>query len=129
MKGILKRFVFFLLVINFLEILFAIFIFHFNLDNYLNIFVYSVIVSSVISIITGIGSTKVNNIITSVILFILGVLFCIQLVFYNVFKTFFSFSILGLSDQLNSFMGETFKAIIDNIVYIIIFLLSVFGNN
>ena len=119
----LKRFLFFLVIINFLEILFSIFIFEFKFENYLNIFIYSVIISSFLSIITGIFKNKVNTVITSIVLFIIGVLYCIQLVFFNVFKAFFSFSILGLGDQLNSFMGETFQAIIDNIIYIIVFLL------
>lgn len=119
----LKRFVFFLFVINFLEIMFSIFIFDFKFENFINMFIYSIIASSILSIITGIFKDKVNTIITSITLFIIGVLYCIQLVFFNVFKAFFSFSILGLGDQLNSFMGETFKAIIDNIVYIIVFLL------
>ena len=121
---IMKRFLFFLIVINFLEILFAIFIFDsFKFDNFINMFIYSIITSSLLSIITGIFKDKVNTVITSIILFIIGVLFCIQLVFFNVFKAFFSFSILGLGDQLNSFMGETLRAIKDNIIYIIIFLL------
>lgn len=120
----MKRFILFFVTINFLEILFSIFIFNsFKLENYVNMFIYSIIISAFLSIITGIFKDKVNTIITSITLFIIGVLFCIQLVFYNVFKAFFSFSILGLGDQLNSFMGETFKAIIDNIIYIIIFLL------
>ena len=118
-----KRFIFFLLVINFLEVLFSIFIFEFKIENYLNMFLYSIIISSFLSIITGIFKDKVNTVITSIILFIIACLFSLQLVFYNTFKTFFSFSILGLSDQLNSFMGETVRAIIDNFVYILVFLL------
>ena len=121
---LIKRFGFFLVVINFLEILFAIFVFNkISINNYISVFLYSMIISSFLSIITGIFNDKINNIITTIILFIMGVLFCIQLVFYNVFKAFISFSILGLSDQLDSFMKETFRAIIDNIFYIIIFLL------
>ena len=120
----LKRLIFFLFIINFLEIAFSFFVFNtFNPKEYISVFIYSIIVSSFLSIITGIFKEKVNNIITSFILFIIGVLFCIQLVFYNTFKAFLSFSILGLSDQINSFLGETVKAIIDNIFYIIVFLL------
>ena len=120
----MKRFIMFFIVINFLQILFSIFIFNaFKFENYFNMLLYSIIITSFLSIITGIFKNKVNTIITSVILFIMGVLFCIQLVFYNVFKAFFSFSILGLGDQLHSFMGETFQAIIDNIIYVIVFLL------
>ena len=118
-----KRFLFFVLIINFLEITFAFFIFNSLKSDYVNILLFSIIVSSFLSIITGIFKEKVNNIITSIVLFILGVLFSIQLVFYNVFKAFFSFSIIGLSDQLESFMSETLKAIVDNIFYILVFLL------
>ena len=119
----IKRFIFFFIVINFLEIMFSLFIFKtLKFTNYLNVLLYSLIISSILSIITGMFKNKANNVITSIILFIIGVLFSVQLVFYNVYKAFFSFSILGLGDQLMSFMGETIQAIIDNILYIIVFL-------
>ena len=123
-KNILKRFVFFLGIVLVLELLFAFFIFDdHDIESFINIILFSSMVSSFLSIISGIFNDKINRIITSVILFVMGVLFCIQLVFFNVFKTFFSFSILGLSDQLESFLSETFQAIWDNIIYIIIFLM------
>ena len=53
----------------------------------------------------------------------MGVLFSVQIVFNSTFKVFLSFSMLGLSDNLNSFMGDTIKAIIDNSIYILIMLL------
>ena len=112
------------MILLFLEISFSVIIFNkFDIDKFINVFLYSVIISGFLSIITGIFNKKVNNIITSIILFIIGVLFSIQIVFYNVYKAFMSFSMLGLSDQLKSFMGETFKAIIDNGIYILIMLL------
>ena len=58
-----KRFLFFLIVINFLEILFSIFIFSFKFENFINMFFYSIIISSVLSIITGIFNDKANNLI------------------------------------------------------------------
>ena len=124
LKNNLKRFNFFLIIILFMEIVFAFTIF----DNYLkesivNIFLFSVMLASFFSIITGIFNDKVNIILTSIILGLLGLFFSIQLVFYNTFKTFFSFSILGLSDQLESFMRETFTAIINNFHYIILLFL------
>ena len=124
MKNVFKRFLLFLISILFLETVFSYVIFSgINGDNIINISLYSVIISAFLSMITGIFKDKTNTVITAIVLFIIGVLFSIQLVFYNVFKTFVSFSILGLSDQLNSFIGETIRAIIDNIVYIIILLL------
>ena len=124
MKNIFKRFSIFLISLLFFELVFSLVIFHsFTIDKFINVFLYSVIISGFLSIISGIFNDKTNNIITSILLFIIGLLFAAQLVFYNVFKAFISFSILGLGDQLNSFMGETIKAIIDNIIYIIILLI------
>lgn len=124
MKDILKRICVFFISLLFLEIVFSLVIFNgFNIEKLFNILVYSLIISALLSIITGIFKEKVNSIITIIILFIIGFLFAAQLVFYNVYKTFISFSILGLSDQLESFVGETFKAIIDNSIYIILMLL------
>ena len=120
----LRRFFFFLVVILFMEMVFALTIF----DNYLkesiiNIFLFSIILASFLSIITGIFNDKLNKVLTSTVLGLLGLFFSIQLVFYNTFKTFFSFSILGLGDQLESFMKETFTAIIHNFFYILLLFL------
>lgn len=124
MKDILKRFCLFFISILFLEIAFSFIVFNgFNIEKLINIGLYTIIISGFLSIITGIFKNKANNVITAIILLIIGVLFCIQMVFFNVFKAFVSFSILGLGDQLNSFMDETIRAIIDNLVYIIIMLI------
>ena len=124
MKDILKRFFLFLIVLLFLEVFFSFVIFNnITFEKIINFGLYSVIISAFLSIITGIFSSKVNNIITVIILFIIGVLFSVQIVFYNVYKVFASFSMLGLGDQLASFLDETIQAIIDNIFYIIITLL------
>ncbi len=120
----LKRFLFYLISLLFLETLFAIFLSStIDFESIVNIFLSSVISSSILSIITGLFKDKGNNIISLIILFIIGVLFSIELVFYNTFQTFFSFSILGLSDQLTSFMNETLTAIKDNILYILVFFI------
>lgn len=124
MKSIIKRFCLFLISILFLEIVFSYVIFSgINGSNIINISLYSIIISAFLCIITGIFNKKTNVIVTAIILFIIGVLFAAQIVFYNVFKAFISFSILGLGDQLNSFMSETIQAIIDNILYIVITLI------
>lgn len=124
MKDIVKRFLLFLVSLMFMEVVFSLVLYGgFPLDKFINVFLYSSIISSFLSIITGIFNDKVNNIITSIILFVIGIMFASQLVFFNVFKAFISFSILGLGDQLNSFLSETFTAIIDNIIYIIILLI------
>ena len=120
-KNIIKRFLLIFVVLLFLELFFKLIIFKkIEFDSLINIVLLSSITSSIISIVTGIFNKKTNNIIISIILFITGFLFSVQIVFYNTFKTFFSLSILGLGDQLESFMKETIQAIIDNLLYIII---------
>ena len=117
----LKKFLFYFVSILFLEMFFKFSIFnHLEVESIVNILLLVFGLSALLSIITNLFSDKVNRVISAVLLFIIGVLFSVQMVFYNVFKTFFSFSILGLGDQLESFMGETVKAIIENGLYIII---------
>ena len=117
----LKKFLFYFVSILFLEMFFKFSIFnHLEVESIVNILLLVFGLSALLSIITNLFSDKVNRVISAVLLFIIGVLFSVQMVFYSVFKTFFSFSILGLGDQLESFMGETVKAIIENGLYIII---------
>ena len=124
MKKINQRFIYFFISSLLLEIVFTFIIFnHITLESILNVLLSSCFFAAIFSLLSGIFKDKINTIITSIILFILGVLFSVQTVFYNTFKTFFSFSILGLSDQLESFMSETINAILSNIIYILIFLL------
>ena len=118
---IIKRFLLFLLPVLFLEFMFAMFTFDtFYKESVINIILYSFMVSSILSILSGFFKSKGNRVVISILFGILGLLFCIQLVFYNTFKTFFSFTELGLGDQLESFLGSTLKAIWKNIIRIII---------
>ena len=118
---ILKRFLLFLIPVLFLEFIFSMFIFDtFYKESIINIILYSFMVSSILSILSGFFKDKGNRVVTSILFFVLGLLFCIQLVFYDTFKTFFSFTELGLGDQLESFLGSTLKAIWKNIIKIIV---------
>ena len=110
---IIKRFLLFLIPVLFLEFMFAMFNFDtFYKESVINIFLYSLMVSSILSIISGFFKDKGNRVVISILLFILGLLFSIQLVFFDTFKTFFSFTELGLGDQLESFLGSTLKALL-----------------
>ena len=124
MKNIIYKFLLWLLIILFLEISFILIVYKsFLLEGIINILFHSIIISSFLSILTGLFNEKINKIVTCIFSLILGILFSIQIVFYNTFKVFFSMSSLGLSDQLNSFLSQTFKVIFNNILYIILFLL------
>lgn len=124
MKNMLKKFLFWLTIILFLEFSFAFLMFDsFLKTSIINIFLYSLIISSFLSIISGIFKEKVSRIIHYIILAILGILYSLQFVFYKTLKSFFSISVLGISDQLGSFMGETFRSIFLNSYGILIFML------
>jgi len=120
----IKRFLIFLIPVLFLEFMFSIFIFDtYYKESVINIILYSLMVSSILSLLSGFFKSKGNRVVISILLFILGFLFSVQLVFYDSFKTFFSFTILGLGDQLESFLGSTIKMIIRNLLRIIVLFL------
>ncbi len=124
LKNILKRYLLFFVFLLFQEFFFKFVVFNeFELESIINIVLLSSILAALLSIITSVFNKKSNNVITPIILFLIGFLFNVQIVFYNTFKTFFSLTILGLGDQLESFMKETFQAIIDNCIYILVFFL------
>ncbi len=110
--------------IFFLEIVFIIILgIKIEVESIINITIYSILLSSFLAIITNIFKPKVNVIIYSVILFILGFLFSLQCVFFSIFKIYFSFSNLGLGDQVTSYLDKALSAIMSNIFNIIVFML------
>ena len=76
-----------------------------------------------LSVLTNIFKEKVNTIITSIILFIFGLLFSVQCVFFSIFKVYFSFFNLGLGDQVTGYLDKAFSATLSNIFYVLIFML------
>lgn len=121
---IIKKFGLWFVTILFLEISFIIVMGSgFELNSLINIVLYTILISSFLSIITNIFKRKINTVITSVTLFVLGFLFSLQCVFYSIFKIYFSFSNLGLGDQVTSYLDKAFQAIVSNLFNIIIFML------
>ena len=123
-SNILKQFGIWFISIMFLEIIFIVIMGNrFEFDSILNTFLFTFIVSAILSLVVNIFEGKTNTIITSIILFILGVLYSIQCVFFDLFKVYFSLTNLALGDQATSFLGKAFEAIFRNIFNIIIFML------
>ena len=91
--------------------------------NNINILSFTIIISAVLSIVSNSLKKKFNTVITAVILFIFGVLYSLQCVFYSIFKLYFSVSNLGLGDQVTSYLDKAFQAIVSNLLNIIIFML------
>ena len=123
--NIIKKLGLWLICLLFLEYAFILIMHNkIEVDSSINIILFSVVLSSFLSIITNMFSKRVNTIITSIILFILGILFSLQCVFYSIFKIYFSFSNLGLGDQATDYLNKVFQAILNNSLNIIIFMLT-----
>jgi beta-lactamase regulating signal transducer with metallopeptidase domain len=113
---VLKNYSLWFLSIMFLEFSFIIIMsIPIELSSIINILLFAIIASSVLSLISNIFKQKVNTIITSIILFIFGVLFSIQCVFFSIFKIYFSLTNLGLGDQVTSYLDKAFSATFSNI--------------
>lgn len=124
MKKILKLDIINFLTILYLEILFRLVIFkNIDLIFLLGIVIYSLIISNLITLLTVLFKEKVNKIINYIIYGILGVLFSLQSIFKLFYKTFFSISLLKLTDQVVGFSNMAVKVIFSNIIYIILFFL------
>lgn len=122
-KCTILKFMLYFISIIFLELAFAIIMKNsITFDTFTNTFLYTIILSSLLSILINLYKSRVNRILNSIVLLVFGILFSVQCVFYSIFKVYFSMSNLGLGDQAFSFMGRMFKAIFQNIFFIIIFL-------
>ena len=121
---ILKNTIFWLISLLFIEFTFRIIMkYEFNLESFINVLLYSSLLSSLFSMIIQSFKPKLSTLLTAITLFILAVLFSIQCVFFNVFKTYFSFSSLELGDQVGGFIDQALIKILHNIHYILIFFI------
>lgn len=117
-----KSFLFWFVIILFLELVFNLFSYEtFLLGTLGNIIIFSSLFSVFISILC--GFLNKSDVIRYILLFIFGFYFSLQFIFHDVFLSYFSFSMLGLSDQLTSFVSETFGAIFGNIHIVLLFFL------
>ena len=118
-----KKFSLWFVVILYLEIVFAIIMKNkLSFDSLINILIFNIITSSFLSIVINIFKSKINKIVTAITILILCILYITQVVFYDIFKVYFSTTNLGLGDQAFSFMGRMFKALWQNVFSIIILL-------
>ena len=116
-------FLFWFLIILFLEASFKLIMgISFTLNSIINITLYSLIVSSILSFLSSVFPVKANRVIIPILLFILGLLFNVELVFHKIFKTYFSLTNLGLGDQAASFIKDALIGIVTNIIFILVLL-------
>ena len=119
-KLYLKKSLFWFSVILFLEVLFMI-VSSKTISYQLvgNVLLSTLIYSQIISLLLSFFKNKPKKIITIIILVILAILFGLQIVFYNIFKVYFSFYNLALTDQVGSYIILVFIPLIIYIIYLI----------
>ncbi len=123
-KNIIKNMSLWTISILYFEILFKIAMgLDFSIDSIINIVLFTFIASGVLSLLLNNLSSKINNFFRSLFLFLLAVLYCIQLVFHRILTTYFSFTNLLIADQATDFAGKAFKGIFANIIFILLFML------
>jgi hypothetical protein len=111
---------FFILLITYLELLYRLYIFgNLNFD-YFFAFVYAISTGTVLYIIIGLFPAKIAHTVASVITFLTGLVYGVQLVYYRIFQTPLSLiSVTGAGDALQ-FVDIIFEAIWKNIIAILL---------
>ena len=120
----LKKYFLVLLSLLYFDLIFNLFTY----DNYLrssiiNIFLFGVINSFIVFLITSIWNNKTNKIISYVIYSFLPIWYSIYYIFYKVFLTPFSIQLFGQSDQVLAFGKNVIVSIISNIHIILLFFI------
>lgn len=117
----IKSFLINFVLIIYMEVMFGFLTFDsYSKTTIINIILFSLIISSLITVITSLFNKKIIN---YIIYGILGFYFSLQYILKNVFGFFFSFDLFKLSDQVLKFGGETVLSILKNLYAIIIFFM------
>lgn len=118
----LKGFIIWFVILVYCELIFSIFSYNTILgQTFINILLFSSFFAVILSFFSGLF--KKTSFVRYIFLFILGFYFSAQYVFHDVFLSYFSFSMLGMSEQLTSFMNEAVDAIVSNLHVIILFFI------
>lgn len=112
------------IILLFLEIVFRLFlkipIFGINI---LYVLLFNLGFATFLSIITKTNKKIINRVIFLVILFLLAVIYSVQLCLYKMFSFYFDWSLIGATSQVAAFAGDGAKVVVSNIFGIILFLL------
>ena len=117
----LKVFVIFELLLLYFELLFKFINFGFNFNiTFLYTILFTLIVSSILTIICCLFKPILNKTLFYIFTVLLTIWFSLEIVFKQIFNTFFSLSVFEIADQATSFIGTAISEIIKNISYIIL---------
>ena len=121
-----KIFVIFELILLYFELLFKFINFGFSFNiTFLYSILFITMISLLLTLICSLFKPKVNRILSFVLLGIITLWFGIEIVFKQIFNTFFSLSVFTIADQATSFIGTAIQEIIKNLFYIILLLIPI----
>ncbi len=112
--------------ILFIELIYQITIFDFNSmfpTKIIYFGLFALIMSVILNIITRLFSDKFNKIVSFIIVFLLSGCYFGLFVFKRIFNTFFSFHLLGISDQAVAFMDTTISEVLKNFSFLLLFII------
>lgn len=132
MEKILKylKYIYFPVIFIYLEIMFKIFGGKTFSGNIIYPILSAITLGGIVALVTSFAEKKkINRIIGYTIVSLVCVLFCVHLVYINVFKTSFTFALVfggaGGANALTEFAGETLTGILDNLLGIIMCILPI----
>ncbi|MBR0230417.1 MAG: hypothetical protein IJL94_03410, partial [Erysipelotrichaceae bacterium] len=111
----LIRTVLFSLAVFALEVAGHSFLFGFTIEPYLfNVLLSAVAAGSLLSLLTCLFKNTPRRIITGILLFVLGTVFSVILVYYQIFQSFFIWNTIGIAGDVVAFYREAWEAIKEN---------------
>ncbi len=119
----INPYVYMILSIIFLEILIRINIVKTIHFSFIYIIISAIAIGLALSIISKLFNKKVNTIIYSFFLLLLGVYFCAQILYFDFFKTFLAINSIGNGGQVAEFYKDIIQLFLNNILWIILCLL------
>lgn len=122
----IKKYLYIFLSLIYMDLVFNLFAY----DSYLrtsiiNIFLFTIINSFIILLITSIFNKKVNKIMTYIVYIFLWFWYSLYYIFYKIFVTPFSIALFRQSDQTLKFGKNIIISILQNIHIVLLFLLPV----
>lgn len=108
----------------FMELIFMILSFSsININSFINIILFMIPISIILTVITSLFKEKTNKILTFIIFFILSFWYSLYYIFNAIFNTQFSLAVLKLSNQGFQFINMGLKEILKNIYGLLILFL------
>lgn len=124
MRNLLYPIIFFVGMLLYFEIVTHLFIYNSIDSKIIFPIIFAFPVGLIFAILSGFFNKFVNTLIMWIVATVSYIIFALQLVYYNVFKVFFSFQSLGMAGEAMTEFGEDFNnAIRSNIIPMVLLLL------